>query len=97
MKRELVRAIARTFDVCEKDVVGPAKFSFIMPARQALYKVLRMRGWTYADIGRFLRRDHTTIMSGCAHADRRMQDDPDYAEKVNRIAAMQYIPYRSEQ
>lgn len=80
MKKELINECARLFDVHPRDLVGDSRLGFLMPARFALYKALRLRGWSYSAIGKAVGgRDHSTVMYGVKRAEYMMERDESYA------------------
>lgn len=88
LKSDFVNAAAEMFCVHPRDLVGPYRFNFLMLPRFALYKALRMRGWSYPQIGRFLNRDHSTIIHGVDRAEWKMERDAEYAAKVKALAEL---------
>lgn len=88
LKSDFVNAAAEMFCVHPRDLVGPYRFNFLMLPRFALYKALRMRGWSFPQIGRLLNRDHSTIIYGVSRADYYMERDPGYAAKVKALAEL---------
>lgn len=76
------------FQVHERDILGGARFRFVLNARFAIVKALHIRGWGYTEIGRLLDRDHSTIINACRKAEKLMDKDPSYARKVKQIARM---------
>lgn len=86
MKQLLVKECAKAFDVPSELIVGASRKGRVIPARFALYKALRLRGWSYLAIGRFLGRDHATVMHGTKRAEWMAERDAEYAAKVQRIA-----------
>lgn len=42
---------------------GPSHDRFVVEARRSLYRHLRSMGWSYPAIGKFIGRDHTTILA----------------------------------
>jgi hypothetical protein len=61
--RALARQIADNHGVTVDDLVGKSRFHHLAVARHELYATLRQWGWSYPAIGRFVGRDHTTIIS----------------------------------
>lgn len=87
MKKEIINKCAELFDVHPRDLVSDARFGFLIPARFALYKALRLRGWTASMIGRAIGgRDHKTILHGIKRAEYMIERDPDYADAVQHLA-----------
>jgi chromosomal replication initiation ATPase DnaA len=89
MKGEIIKLCATLFGVPVKDLVSPKRSKPIVEARFALYAALRMRGWSYTRIGRFLGRDHATVMYGVQRAEYIMERHPLYEEKVEKISMWQ--------
>ena len=48
--------------VFNEDVKDKIQRREIVDARMVFSKILRERGYTYASIGRFLKKDHSTIV-----------------------------------
>lgn len=87
MKHEIINECARLFGVHSRDLVSDARFGFIIPARFALYKALRLRGWSTAKIGRAIGgRDHSTVLHGIKRAEHMMERDPHFAAIVQQLA-----------
>jgi len=64
-----------------------------MPARFAMYKTLRERGWSYPRIGKlFGGKDHSTIIHGVRRADYMIEKDADYAAKVKALTETRLTP-----
>lgn len=90
MKRELVMRASELFCIHPRDLVSDHRFGFLMPARFALYKALRLRGWSFLRIGALMGKDHSTIIHGVKRADYMMERDALYAEKVNELATANF-------
>lgn len=89
MKGEIIKLCATLFKVPVEDLMSPKRDQRIVEARFALYAALRMRGWTYPRIGRFLGRDHATVMYGVQRAEYIMERHPLYEEKVEKMSMWQ--------
>lgn len=87
---DLINTAADMFNVHPRDLVGPYRFKFLMLPRFALYKALRLRGWTYPRIGRALSRDHSTIIYGAERADYYAERDAEYADKIRQLVELKY-------
>lgn len=81
------KIISRTAELCgipETEIVGPNRNKLVTIARQhVMYELRRIKGsgggplYSFLEIGRFLNRDHTTVMHGVdAHASRNGLDAP---------------------
>lgn len=91
LKSDFIVAAADMFCIHPRDLVSHYKFDFLMMPRFAVYKALRLRGWSYPQIGKALGRDHSTIIYGVRRADWQMERDPEYADKVKALAEMQFV------
>ena len=85
---EVIDKASELFCVHRRDIIGPYRYNFLMPARFALCKALRMRGLSFPHIGRIMNRDHTTIIYAVERAGNTMERDPAYAKKVQTLADM---------
>lgn len=66
-QRELVAvfaAVAKKHDVLLDEVIGHRKQQGAIEARQELYAVLRVRGWSTPRIGALLGRNPSTVLEG---------------------------------
>jgi chromosomal replication initiation ATPase DnaA len=90
LKEDLALECARLFNIHPRDLLGTYRFRFIVRARQALYLALRRRGWSYPAIGRFLSRDHSSVIYGTKMALHLSQRDPEYAAKIERLTDYEY-------
>jgi len=61
--QEVIHEATVIFGVRLPELLGPRHTRRIVDARHAVAWTLRQRGWTIADIGRVLRRDHTSILA----------------------------------
>lgn len=86
MRSELVTYCAELFDLDPKDLIGRKRKRSVTRARFALYAALRQRGWSYPAIGKFIGRDHATIIHGVRKADYLMEHDRSYEEKIEALA-----------
>lgn len=77
----------RMFDICERDLIGDNRFVEMTRPRMALYKVYRDRGMSLTQIGRYLKRDHSTVLSGLRRIEVVMAEDPTYKEQVESLAS----------
>jgi len=93
VRSELIRTCSELFDIPPRHIISDRRLGAFIPARFALYKALRMRGQSFAQIGRMLHRDHKTVRYGVNRATYMMQRDSDYAGKVIRLSRTNiYVP-----
>lgn len=82
---DIIDRVSQEFKVHRRDILGRAKYNFILPARFGLCKILRERGLSYSQIGRVLDRDHTTVIYAVRRAEYMMERDKAYADKIARV------------
>ena len=85
-KETLINETCKLFKVHQRDLLGDYRFKFLMPARFALAKALRMRGWSYPQIAKAIGSHHTTALYRVREAEYRMTRDPKFAKKVHHLA-----------
>lgn len=86
---DILRYAARRTGVHERDILGNARFKFVVHARWAVMAGLHRRGWSYARIGKLMKKDHTTIMYGVHKVNELVQHDSKFASIVDDIAGLQ--------
>ena len=86
--KDLLREASYLFKVAQRDIDSRCKYDFILPARFAVWHALRSTGSTYAQIGRWFDRDHSTIINGVRRAEVFMEQDPDYRAKVRTLTIL---------
>ena len=89
MRSELIKACADLFGVPPADLISAKRVGATTEAPFALYKALHMRGMGYSAIGRFLGRNHASVLHGVRVAEELMRDHPAYALRVRFVAAWQ--------
>ena len=78
--QEVIRRIERAHRVTLKQMQGPQRYRPIVRARWALIAALRERGWSLMRIGKFMNRDHTTVLYALRReAERRAVRDEELA------------------
>jgi chromosomal replication initiation ATPase DnaA len=87
-KSHLIEETCRIFHVHPRDLLGDYRFKFLMPARFALTKARRMRGWTVLRIAKELGMDHSSMIYRIKEAEYLRSRDPAYAEKVHYLAKL---------
>lgn len=87
-KEQFIEETCRLFKIHPRDLVGPYRYQFLMPARFALAKALRLRGWTLPDIGKLMNRDHTSVIYQIQRAEYDMERNPGYAAKVQHLVEL---------
>lgn len=85
MRREIIHQCAEVFNVHPRDLLSHSRFEFLLGPRFALYAALRQRGSTYSQIGRWLNRDHSTVIYGIRRSEWIAERNPDYAAKIDYL------------
>lgn len=73
--------------VSETEIVSNFREREVVVARFALMLFLRKRGWSMPQIGKFMNRDHTTVMSGLKVARGYYESRPDFRTLVDSLCA----------
>jgi hypothetical protein len=58
----LIDRVANAFEISHGELIGSGRSRKFIAARAVVARVLRNRGWSTSQIGKVLRRDHTTIL-----------------------------------
>ena len=69
LTRALAESVARDFDISPSEIMGDRKFNRLVDARSVVINLLARKGHPYAEIGRRLGKDHSTIIHACRHFD----------------------------
>jgi hypothetical protein len=85
---KMINHVAILFDVPPKQVVKGTRRREVVRGRQALMNVMhRVKEMGYAEIGRRLGYDHTTVMHNVAVAEREALTDPQFAARLEELTA----------
>lgn len=96
--KDLIAEIADRFGLSYSQIVGKSRIRDISRARQTIYAILVRRGSSYAQVGRWLNRDHSSVLHGCSQFEIHSERQPvlrliydhyiqDVLEKERREAA----------
>ena len=91
--KSLVRAICENFGVEQDLLLGKRRVAFVMAGRHALYYLgYRNTAHTTTTLGDYLDRDHTTILHGLKKCESLLEQNSNYAFKVEQthLLALQY-------
>lgn len=89
---EIIDKCAELFYINKNLIVSKSRLRTATRARQALAMALSIRGHSTAAIGRWLERDHTTILYNLEMAKEIMARDSMFGEKVFILAQMVHQP-----
>lgn len=84
---ELVKSVASDFGLTIHDLRGQGRFAVLVDARAVVARIMRDRGLSYQQIGRFLGgRDHSTTLN--------LVDKFDICQRRNPTVAESYLRHR---
>lgn len=84
--RAVLAAVSDALDVPPRRMDGNSKEADAVLARATAAWVLRQAGASFVEIGRLLRRHHSTVMSGIRRIEARRKADERFAEVSNELA-----------
>jgi len=67
----LLHSVCEACAVGIRDLLGPSRFPHMVDARMYVAMALRSKGYPYAEIGRVLHRDRTTVRNLIERAEKR--------------------------
>jgi chromosomal replication initiation ATPase DnaA len=83
----VVRAVAHACETHDGAILGRRRDRPQARARQIVYYILREHcQMSLAEIGRLLKRDHTTVLHGCRTVERLMRDGTIEASWIETVA-----------
>lgn len=86
---DLIKEVGKAFDISPIELLGKNQQQKYIPARFALYAILKRRGLSLSRIGTICSsRDHKTIKHGVDRAEWMMERDEIYREKIERISSL---------
>lgn len=86
--KDVIKEACRLFDVHERDLLGPAQFNFLIPARFAVCKALVDRGNSQTLVAKWMNRNRTTIRNAIIKANYLSQHNPEYRAKVKALTQL---------
>ena len=82
---DLIARAGEIYNVRQQDILGTGRWEAVAAARFAVWLRLREAGYTYALIGAAFRRDHTTILHGCARGRTMVEMGGKFAEHYREL------------
>ena len=84
--REITRTVSRVRGVAVRNLLAKRRDPRISKPRcELMWLAYEMTPHSFPSIGKYLQRDHTTIMSGCSSTRARMDADPAYAAEIHAM------------
>lgn len=85
-KRRILGAVSEKYGVTPDDILGKHKTKEIAWARHmAIFLMKRLTEMTYSDIGRFFKRDHSTIMTAVNKMEKESAENASAAREVEEL------------
>jgi hypothetical protein len=85
---QVVRAVAKNYGIRPEYILSPCRTADLVRPRQiAMYLCAVVTGYSLPAIGRFMKRDHTTVLHGRDKIRRLMIADVELAERVEALRA----------
>lgn len=81
----LIQEAAAFFKITYDDIVGPDRARIFIDARCVVAIIMRERGLSYPQIGRFLKRDHSTVINWIDKAAERMARNPSMLKALEAL------------
>ncbi len=86
---QIAQIVATDYEMNRDDLLGTRKFAEFVEPRWVLYWICRrVCGWSWSVTHRALERDRTAIMVGARKTGLRMQNEPAFCERVERLARL---------
>ena len=85
---DIVLAGSKMFNIHPDVIYGDDRTAFVCRARFGLYMALHLRGASKSQVGRIMRRDHSTVMHGLTRAERMMEKDDSFKRVVDKLVSM---------
>lgn len=92
MMRSIICRIAAGYDLSYDEVTGSSRQRHIMVGRNHVYAALMDCGFSSAAVGRYMGRDHSTVLHGAGQHRERVAEIMKRAEEQERMTA-QLGPY----
>lgn len=81
MKNEIIREVADIFGTTPQEM-KERRFKNVKSANLVCYKIFRLAGYSYPQIGRIMGRDHTTVVCGITN----IEKNPELVKLANELA-----------
>ena len=88
LAKDIVLVGSEMFNIHPDVIYGDNRTAFICRARFGIYMALHLRGASKTQVGRVMRRDHSTIIHGLERAERLMERDSAFKRVVNDLVNM---------
>lgn len=99
LTKRVLAVACDAFGVNETELLSPRRYLYLVRARWAVMYALRAAGWSYPRIGKWMGRDHATVINGIHKARELRRSDDDFGEalvEVVRAAMVRPVPVKAE-
>lgn len=83
---EIIAAAGWIFCLTPAQILSSSRATRLVRTRYAVFAALEQRGASSGQIGRWMNRDHSTVLHGIKRAKEWAAQDPVYAERIRRLA-----------
>lgn len=84
-RQKIIDVVCDVFSLADWEIFSDRREPwFVMARHAAAYLFRELTAMSYPEIGRALKRDHTTIIYAVKRAEERAQQDPDFAAKLSQ-------------
>jgi chromosomal replication initiation ATPase DnaA len=92
--KAIVATVAKTFEISSEDILGTSRLPHIVEARYVAALILQEQlGWRHARIGKWLNRNHSTIIVGLRSLRAKMVIDRELQQQVTSVRQALQAPH----
>lgn len=85
--KEIIELTAKAYKLTPISLINQDRRPSIVHARQVAYWLLRQNRFSFPQIGRMMKRDHSTVMHGCKCVEASIKAAPDLRDELLEIVA----------
>jgi chromosomal replication initiator protein len=83
---DVVAKVSEFRGLSEVQIRGPIRTrDHVRPRQEFCYLARKVTDFSFPAIGRFISRDHTTVLHSIEQVEKRMAADPEYRREINRM------------
>lgn len=83
--RSIGNKVCDCYSIQIDDLMTNSRHRHLVEPRQMIMKILKDKGISHTQIGRFFRKDHTTSIYSVTSIENRLSTEPDLKDAFNRI------------
>lgn len=96
MIKDIMRMSAKHYGVSLEELVSPMRRRAYSKPRWAIHMALHRRKRKHCEIGRWMNRNHATIIYGIRQAEYWIERDPEFRDLIDRMASFAPVPLTQE-